>query len=461
MIDASTFLFVTTTSRVDQKKTARWAGDIAERGHDVCVLSPAGTTSAELADADVRTFDIESLGEPDDETPPPEVVEDRFDVESLPLVCHTERAIFRLGHEEALERACRMVPAIDRLCAEESFDFGVQIRGPEIHRMLTHYVLESYGGTMIWMGFSPFEGECGLYTGLEAAWDTYRTIEYDEMTAEERAETAEHMDDFRDRQFVYAQAPRETDPGGIVSDVRDFVYRDRPGRRRDQVYGAAEMALRERINGMLLPSLGASERLCRDERYLFFPLQFPYETRLTVFSPQFFRQEFIIEYLSRILPSNCSLFVKQHPNHQGFPDPATFYRLSRSPNVQFLHPAMNAHDVIAASEGVIVTNNTPGFETLYHRKPLFTLGRAFYSETPAATPVHDLASLPRLLERHLGTTVPEENAIASVHSLAEASFEGDHETSHPDAVVTLCDSILEFAEWTTNRRDEGAAQGTR
>jgi len=263
------------------------------------------------------------------------------------------------------------------------------------------------------------------------------------------------METFRDRQRFYAHDDGdETNDGSsststigkIKETVEDLRGRDRPGQIRDQIGNELKLRFNRTINGLQYPGLETSRRLCDSTDYVFFPLQYPIESRLTVFSPQFYRQEFLVEYLSRALPSSTALFVKAHPNHPGRPTPKTVRELREEGRVEFLDPEMNAHEVIANAEGVVVVNNTVGYETLYYRKPLFTLGTAPYSDTPAAIPVEELGELPEILSDGLSTTISEQAAVSSIHSLRAAAYDGDRASYDEENVRTLVDSVLEFVD---------------
>ncbi|MFB6197449.1 MAG: hypothetical protein ABEI52_04165, partial [Halobacteriaceae archaeon] len=172
----------------------------------------------------------------------------------------------------------------------------------------------------------------------------------------------------------------------------------------------------------LLPTRSESRKRCENDRFVFFPLQYPIESRLTTISPEFFDQRFVIEYLARILPHDVHLFVKQHPNHVGYQSPKLLLEISNRHNVRFLHPDMNTHEVIENADLVTVINNTVGFEAIYHRVPLLVLGTAFYEQVPAATNVDDLSELPELIAENIGETTPEETTIESIYSLQKASI---------------------------------------
>jgi hypothetical protein len=273
------------------------------------------------------------------------------------------------------------------------------------------------------------------------------------IPAEKRVKVRNHLHEFVEQKRFYAHG--SDDNGGQSGDTLSrrlgkaastVLFRNRPGKSLDQAVAEAALKTRAMVNARLSPSVSQSRARCEQSSYVFFPLQYPLESRMTLYSPQFYRQSQLIEFLARTLPSSVELFVKGHPNHPGRPSPRAIRQLSQEGRVRFLNPNLSAHEVIANAEGVVVTNNTVGFETIYHRKPLFTLGRPFYAETPAAIPVNDLSELHCLFAEHLSTEVSEERAISSIYSLREASFDGDRTSYEVRKVREVVDSILQFSE---------------
>jgi flagellar basal body rod protein FlgB len=167
---------------------------------------------------------------------------------------------------------------------------------------------------------------------------------------------------------------------------------------------------------------------------------------LTVFSPQFFDQLYLVEYLARILPSSVELIVKAHPHHPGRPTPGAMRQLTNNERITFLHYDTHAHEVIEQAEAVVVVNNTIGYESIYFQKPLIALGNLAYADTPAVTKVDALEDLPAVLSETISTTVSEETAVESIYSLQETTWDGNTVSYDPENVQTLVDSIQEFMD---------------
>lgn len=269
-----------------------------------------------------------------------------------------------------------------------------------------------------------FDHTRGLSMSLQKEWLTYETIPYEKMPSDAIEETKKFIESFRNEQKVYTYGAG--DELGFFTRQLDRLDRFRSDERPKDVLHSIQRKpskwINEVGNRLLIKSLDESQRLCKDSRYVFFPLQYPYESRLTTQSPEFFRQEFLIEYLSRILPDTVELFVKQHPNHPEQPRVRTVRQLNQRDNVIFLNPQLNAHQVISNSAATIVINNTVGFEATFYDVPVFVLGNAFYQQLPSVINIDDLSTLPEVmgsLEDHRPT---KNERISGVHSLRNSTI---------------------------------------
>lgn len=445
------FLLVGSWSPGSQRQMVAWLRDLERRGRDAFLLVPSRTSEFAIpADVDHLVLDEHEDERP--ETSPTEV-EQRYGVPSLVHLTFSERLLFNLTRTEALARGVRVAETISRLFESHQYDRVLQVRGPEIHKLLVHHAMKASGNIPLWAGFSPFEDSFSLQTVLDGTWDAYRTIPYDDIPEDEREAVADHIDEFREAKKVFTYGMDEGPTAGIRgisrfvrSTIGDARTRNRPGALHDAGAEMAKLRLYETVNRRLLPTVSESRRRCDRSDYVLFPLQYPKESRLTVFSPQFYRQESLLEYLARVLPSSVELFVKPHPNRPGYPSPFMLRRLAENDNIRFLNPRFNAHVAIESAACVVVINNTVGFETLYHQTPLFTLGTAFYGDTPASISIDTLEALPEVLAEHLSTPVTSQSAVSSIYSLMEATSEGDITSNEEPNVRTVVESVLQFVD---------------
>lgn len=447
------FCLVASWPELSHKQVIAWGEALEERGNDVAIITPA--SSPHLSKSSIRTFLLSDQWKEVDCGHSADTVESRYGIPSLDHLAFTERLYFNLSRSQALTRAVGLANTIDEVFSEHSFNYTFQVRGPELHRLLAHYVAKHRGTTSVWAGFSPFDDQYALSTSLYGSWDDYTTVPFNEMSAKEIEGTREHMAQFREDRRFYAHDNDTVESQGttcglpigkIVETLQSVRNRTRPGKLHDQVLARLRLTANRRLNKYQLPTVEDSRQQCRENEYVFFPLQYPIESRLTMFSPEFYDQSYLVEYLSRILPTSVDLFVKGHPNHPGRPNPLKLRKLRRNSRVQFLNHNLNAHEVIENAAAVVVVNNTVGYEAIYYQKPLFALGDPPYAQTPAVKNVNSLSRLPELLSEHLSTTVSERTAVESIHSLQKASHAGNRMRNSSEAAGSLVDSLLQFVD---------------
>lgn len=444
------FCLIASWSRQSQKQLIAWGTELEARDYTVAVVSPS--SSKLLSECDLATFVLKEFEDTINTFPSVETIESRYEITSLDHIVFTEQHYYTLTRSEALSRAVRVAASIEKIFSEHRFEYTLQTRGPEIHRLLSHYITESNDKNSIWIEFSPFENSFALTTSLDGRWAQYQTTPYEEISEKERESTRRHIEAFREERHFYTQDEDAGDGSqnfktfiqGAIGTIQDIVGRNQPGRLQDQIKQEAVLKFNRLVNDYLLPTVEESRERCRESKYVFFPLQYPIESRLTVFSPQFFDQLYLVKYLARILPHSVDLFIKAHPNHPGRPSPKSIRQLGEDNRITFLHNNTHAHDVIQNAEAIVVVNNTIGYESIYLQKPLVALGNPTYAETPAVTKVEDLKNLQQVVQNRISTTVSEDAAIESIYSLQETVWRGDTASYEIENTQTMIDSILKF-----------------
>lgn len=442
------FCFIASWSKQAQKQLITWGTELEARGYSVAVVSPSHSDL--LSETELETVVLEQLEDSIDELPSVETIESRYEIPSLGHLIFSEQQLYDLSRSEALSRAVRLAASLGKLFSEHRFECTLQGRGPEIHRLLAHYITKQKNGTSIWYEFSPFDDSFALSTTIDGSWDNYRTVPHEEISESERRSVRQHIENFREERRLYTHEdsdPGDSDRKGVelaIGTVTSVINRTRPGALHDQIKQQVYRKFTHRINNYLLPTVEKSRQLCEDTAYVFFPLQYPIESRLTVFSPQFYDQLHLIRYLRRILPSCIELFVKPHPNHPGRPEPRAVRQLQNDDRITFLHYATHSHEVIEQAEAIVVVNNTIGYESIYFQKPLIAVGNPTYAKTPAVTNAESLEDLPAVLSEKISTKVSEEAAIESIYSLQNTAWQGDMSRYDAENVQLVVGSILEF-----------------
>lgn len=116
--------------------------------------------------------------------------------------------------------------------------------------------------------------------------------------------------------------------------------------------------------------------------YTFFPLHTEPEVSLMVRAPHCINQIEIIRNISRSLPIDHVLLVKEHPVAIGKRSIKYYNKILEIPNVRLLDPKVSAQDAIAKSQLVATINSSIGMDALIVGKPVICFGNATYQVLP-------------------------------------------------------------------------------
>jgi hypothetical protein len=120
-----------------------------------------------------------------------------------------------------------------------------------------------------------------------------------------------------------------------------------------------------------------------EQRFIYFPLQLQPEMTTSSLGGRFRDQLLAIEELSRILPDDVKIYVKENPKQGAYlRGPLFFHRLKRIPNVVFMPSFANTNTLIAHCEGVATITGTVGWEAVRKGKNAIVFGSTWYSSFP-------------------------------------------------------------------------------
>jgi len=447
------FLITVSWSENDIKTKKLWAEELSDRGYDVCVITVTDGIKESFEEVTLRSYNVRQY--PSEDHLSPRYLEETYEIPSIENLYLTEKQYLNLTNHQSLQKTLGTAEKLEGIFNNHSFKYALHNNGGEIHRLLSFYFIENQGGTNIWDVFSPFPKTKAFSTHFDCSWDNYETIPYKNIPSNEIDNIQDYIDKFKERKGVFVP-PSDIDDNKIVNKIlakiKSLVLKESEADYHRLAMAKTRRNSFERINKMLVPSIDESHRLCEEEKYLYYPMQYSSESRLTRISPQFYDQQFVISYLSRILPSNLKLFIKQHPHHSGQESPKQIHQNKNDSGIKYLHPKMNSHDVIDSAAGVVVINNTVGFESLLYETPTIVLGNSFYNQTPAAINIDDLADLPLKIAALDQQSTTIEDQVSSIFSLRKASFPSVHQSLNKkqgiinERVTTVIDRLLSFCD---------------
>ena len=127
------------------------------------------------------------------------------------------------------------------------------------------------------------------------------------------------------------------------------------------------------------------------------------ESSLLHYAPFFTNQLEVIRYIAKSIPINYVLYVKEHPLQKIklWRSIEDYKKIKSIPNVRFLHPSVNAQEVLEKSQGVIAISGATGFEALFYHKPVFLFGDEYYDKLSMVTKVEKIIDLPQIIKSAL------------------------------------------------------------
>ncbi|MFA5033997.1 MAG: hypothetical protein WC614_13400 [bacterium] len=137
------------------------------------------------------------------------------------------------------------------------------------------------------------------------------------------------------------------------------------------------------------------------DRFFLFPLHVQPEASTSVLATYFYDQLNTVRNIAFSLPFTYKLYVKEHPEAIGT-RPSNFYKELRNiPNVCLIASHEKVGNLIKNSCGIITLTSTIGMETVLVGKPVYLLGKVFYSYHPLCKKINSFEELKQILETDL------------------------------------------------------------
>ena len=137
-----------------------------------------------------------------------------------------------------------------------------------------------------------------------------------------------------------------------------------------------------------------------DGKFILFPLQTDSEGAILLDAPLFTNQIEVIKQISKSMPIDYKLLVKEHP--------ASFLRSWRSvgeykelrdiPGVVLIHPSANSQELMKKSSLVISICSSSSLDAQFLEKPSIIFADTNFSMIPSIQKVKEIEKLPELTE---------------------------------------------------------------
>ncbi|WP_192036949.1 hypothetical protein [Halomonas sp. YLGW01] len=128
-------------------------------------------------------------------------------------------------------------------------------------------------------------------------------------------------------------------------------------------------------------------------KYFIYPLHFHPEASTLVKGRWINNQLQIIEFISKSLPSDCVLLVKEHKVSIGRRERSFYDEVVKHHNVMLVSHKLNPHDLIKRSCGVVTISSSMGLEAIFHDKAVICFGDVFYNQVSGVVNARNIAKM--------------------------------------------------------------------
>jgi hypothetical protein len=145
--------------------------------------------------------------------------------------------------------------------------------------------------------------------------------------------------------------------------------------------------------------------------FLVYPLHFHPEAA-TLIQGRFFNNQIeIIEMISKALPSNIKLIVKEHVVSIGRRGIEFYKKIENFHNVFFISERVDVYQLLEKSRGVCTISSSMGLEALMLGKPVLVFGEIFYQLSKNVIQVGDLRKIPEYIKTMIELKFDEDDFL--------------------------------------------------
>ena len=171
------------------------------------------------------------------------------------------------------------------------------------------------------------------------------------------------------------------------------------------------------------------QEIIDDKPFIFLPLQQEPERSLLLSAPDYKNQIETVEYVSKCMPENFLLFVKEHPTQGSGRDwrkISQYKKLQNNPKVRLIHPSVPAAEIIKKSKLVISVSGTIALESAFFNKPSITIADNDYTLISSISRLNSKNELRGLIEKSLEKKADPSIIMKYLDILEENSFIFDY-----------------------------------
>jgi len=177
-------------------------------------------------------------------------------------------------------------------------------------------------------------------------------------------------------------------------------------------------------NYRYLESISITPDQVKEYKIVFFPLHLEPEIALLNYSPEFSNSMEVISWISKALPSDAILVVKEQVGCFGVRSKWYYNHINKIGNVVWANPTTHSWDWIRSSEAIATITGTVAIEAVHMKKPVISYGKhQITNHLPTVHYVSNFEETKVILNRLLSTQLDKIDLEKSRFSLYKAQIE--------------------------------------
>jgi hypothetical protein len=200
--------------------------------------------------------------------------------------------------------------------------------------------------------------------------------------------------------------------------------------------------------------------------FVYFAMHYQPERTTTPDGGRFSNQFLAISMISKALPEEWMLYVKEHPSqfsYFGYGEmsrwPGYYKDLNEIDNVRFVHQEVSSIDLMDRSRAVSTITGAAGWEALGRLKPVICFGSAWYQFCKGAFRVSSHAELASAFKRIAAGEVPTKDAVWAYASALEQVGQRVYTNASLSKAIevdgNLADRLVELISRAEDRFSQG------
>jgi len=169
-----------------------------------------------------------------------------------------------------------------------------------------------------------------------------------------------------------------------------------------------------------------SSNLDFKKKYVYLALHYQPELSTSPLAEKFSNQLLIIDTLSKSLPEDTLLYVKEHPRISYNRNRKFYKKITSYSNIVLCNPELSTYDLIDNSIAVATATGSVGWESFLRKKPVLMFGYRFYQYAPNVFRIFNKKQCEEALNKISSTAfeIDKDDIFLYLHALDKFTFEG-------------------------------------